>query len=95
MGKNVAEEIAQKLCDSIKQRLLATKTKAFTSVSKTVKDALKESIVKILTPKRHIDIISEAMRCRENSKPYVMVFIGVNGVGKSTNLAKVAYLFKS
>lgn len=24
-----------------------------------------------------------------------MVFIGVNGVGKSTNLAKVAYLFKS
>ncbi len=24
-----------------------------------------------------------------------MVFIGVNGVGKSTNLAKVAYLFKN
>jgi len=25
----------------------------------------------------------------------VIVFIGVNGVGKSTTLAKVAYLFKS
>lgn len=25
----------------------------------------------------------------------VIVFIGVNGVGKSTNLAKVAYLYKS
>ena len=24
-------------------------------------------------------------------KPYVIVFVGVNGVGKSTNLAKVAY----
>lgn len=28
-------------------------------------------------------------------KPYVIVFIGVNGVGKSTNLAKVAYKLKN
>ena len=27
--------------------------------------------------------------CR--GKPYVIVFVGVNGVGKSTNLAKIAY----
>ena len=32
MIKNVAEEIAQKLCDSLKVRLLNAKTKAFTSV---------------------------------------------------------------
>ncbi len=35
------------------------------------------------------------MEKRMTHKPYVMVFIGVNGVGKSTNLAKVAYLFKN
>jgi signal recognition particle receptor subunit alpha len=35
------------------------------------------------------------MRSREAHKPYVIVFIGVNGVGKSTTLSKVAYLFKS
>lgn len=34
------------------------------------------------------------MRAREKGKPYVITFIGVNGVGKSTNLAKIAYLFK-
>lgn len=28
-------------------------------------------------------------------KPYVIVFIGVNGVGKSTNLAKVAFKLKN
>jgi signal recognition particle receptor subunit alpha len=48
-----------------------------------------------LTPKRHIDIVTEAYRAKEKGKPYVIVFIGVNGVGKSTNLAKVAYLFKN
>lgn len=35
------------------------------------------------------------MRARDSNKPYVIVFVGVNGVGKSTTLAKVAYLFKS
>ncbi|KAM3130050.1 hypothetical protein pb186bvf_017848 [Paramecium bursaria] len=95
MIKNVAEEIAQKLCDSLKVRLLNAKTKAFTSVQKTVRECLKENLIKILTPNRNIDIISEALKCREKQKPYVVVFIGVNGVGKSTNLAKVAYLFKS
>eukprot|EP00983_Pelagomonas_calceolata_P123183 1160981-Pelagomonas_calceolata.AAC.3 len=28
---------------------------------------------------------------RERGRPYVIVFCGVNGVGKSTNLAKIAY----
>lgn len=60
-----------------------------------VKESLSSALTKVLTPKRHIDPIAEALRARERGKPYVITFIGVNGVGKSTNLAKVAYLFKS
>ncbi len=30
-------------------------------------------------------------RPQARGKPYVVVFCGVNGVGKSTNLAKIAY----
>jgi signal recognition particle receptor subunit alpha len=95
MTKNVAEQIALKLCENIKTTLVDKKTKAFTSVSKTVKECLLDSLSKILTPKRNIDLIAEAMRAKEQGKPYVLVFIGVNGVGKSTNLAKVAYLLKN
>lgn len=94
MLKNVGEQIAQQLCDSIKKSLINTQAKAFTLLTKTVKEALSDAISKILTPKRNIDIIAEAMRAREKGKPYVITFIGVNGVGKSTNLAKIAYLFK-
>ena len=61
----------------------------------TVKESLSDAISKILTPKVHIDIIAEALRAKEKGKPYIITFIGVNGVGKSTNLAKVAYLFKN
>lgn len=55
---------------------------------------MKESLTKILTPSRHIDLVKEAIEKRATHRPYVVTFIGVNGVGKSTNLAKVAYLYK-
>ncbi len=95
MHKNVAEEISQKLCDSIKTSLIDKKTQVFTSLKKTVKNCLEEALTKILTPKKNINLISEAMKAREAGKPYVLAFIGVNGVGKSTNLAKIAYLFRT
>lgn len=56
---------------------------------------MKEALKKILTAKRKIDIIVEATKQREKLRPYVIVFVGVNGVGKSTNLAKVAYKLKN
>lgn len=95
IGKNVAEEIAEQICNSIRAKLVDTKTKAFTSISKTIKEAFVESLTKILTPKKNIDVIAEAMRAKEKGKPYVICFIGINGVGKSTNLAKVAHLLKT
>ena len=77
------------------QTLLETKTKTFTSVQATVKTAIREALVKILTPTREINIIAEVAKAKQAHKPYVIVFIGVNGVGKSTNLAKVAYMLKT
>lgn len=50
---------------------------------------MEEALIRILTPKRSIDILRDVQAAKELGKPYVVVFVGVNGVGKSTNLAKV------
>merc|ERR1712112_405733 len=63
----------------------------FQSVQRTVRDTLTESLLKLLTPKRRIDIIRDVMEAKSNTRPYVMTFCGVNGVGKSTNLAKICF----
>jgi len=89
--KNVAQEIAHKICESVEQTLLMQKTASFTSISTTVKQALIDSVRKILTPKWNIDILKDAIAAKKRGIPYKIVFIGVNGVGKSTSLAKVAY----
>ncbi|XP_057967259.1 uncharacterized protein LOC131157271 [Malania oleifera] len=91
MTKNVAEEIAEKLCESVAASLEGKKLSSFTRISSTVQAAMEEALVRILTPKRSIDILRDVHASREQRKPYVVVFVGVNGVGKSTNLAKVAY----
>lgn len=45
--------------------------------------------MQILSPRRRIDILRDAMDAKKRGKPYSITFCGVNGVGKSTNLAKV------
>lgn len=65
----------------------------FESVASIVKTTLTEALVQILSPKRRVDILRDAMEAKKRSQPYVMTFCGVNGVGKSTNLAKVNRIF--
>jgi signal recognition particle receptor subunit alpha len=91
MERNVAEEIAEKLTESVAVSLEGQKLSSFTRVSSAVRTAVEQALTRILTPKRSIDILREVRASKERGKPYVIVFVGVNGVGKSTNLAKVAY----
>ena len=58
-------------------------------ISSTVKSGLEESLVQILSPHRRVDILRDVMAAQRRGRPYSVTFCGVNGVGKSTNLAKV------
>ncbi|CAH0686411.1 unnamed protein product [Spodoptera exigua] len=91
IGKNVAADIATKLCDSVATKLEGRVLGTFDSVAKTVKATLTESLVQILSPKRRVDILRDCMHAKQQGRPYVAAFCGVNGVGKSTNLAKICF----
>ncbi|XP_052805260.1 signal recognition particle receptor subunit alpha-like isoform X2 [Mya arenaria] len=91
VSKNVASDIAQKLCDSVAVKLEGKTLGTFSSISTTVKTALNESCLQILRPRRRVDILRDAMEAKQNRRPYCITFCGVNGVGKSTNLAKICF----
>eukprot|EP00996_Jenningsia_fusiforme_P006082 NODE_725_length_1949_cov_25.513158_g671_i0.p1 GENE.NODE_725_length_1949_cov_25.513158_g671_i0~~NODE_725_length_1949_cov_25.513158_g671_i0.p1 ORF type:complete len:562 (+),score=116.49 NODE_725_length_1949_cov_25.513158_g671_i0:75-1760(+) len=92
VSKNVANDIADKLCESVAGNLVGTSVSGFQRTSTLVKEAMESALVRILTPKREINILRDIAACKQAGKgPYVIVFCGVNGVGKSTNLAKIAY----
>lgn len=89
--KNVANYIANELCDSVAVKLEGKVLGTFDTIASTVKSALDEALVQILSPKRRIDILRDCLEAKKNQRPYVMAFCGVNGVGKSTNLAKICF----
>lgn len=89
--KNVAADIALKLCDSVATKLEGKVLGTFDSIATTVKTTLTESLVQILSPKRRVDILRDCIEAKKQKRPYVMAFCGVNGVGKSTNLAKICF----
>jgi signal recognition particle receptor subunit alpha len=95
ISKNVAESISSQFCASVCSSLLHTRTASFTSLSTTVRAALSTSIERLLTPDNYKDLLKEALDAKAQRRPYVIVFCGINGVGKSTSLAKVGYYLKT
>ncbi|SCZ93768.1 BZ3500_MvSof-1268-A1-R1_Chr6-3g08872 [Microbotryum saponariae] len=108
MSKNVAKDIADKVCESVGKSLEGKRVSGFGGVKKEVRHALQQSLTKILTPKTSTDLLLDITRKRttatsstfssapknggaSNPDPYSITFVGVNGVGKSTNLSKVAF----
>ena len=67
----------------------------FTTVRQVVKEAMTECLERILTPDQPINILHGIQTAQEEARPFSVVFIGVNGVGKSTSLSKVIAYLKS
>lgn len=86
MMKNIAPSTAQAITDKIKSRL------GKTTQASVFKEALTDELTKILTPNVSTDLLHDIKNNRsKQGRPYVISVVGVNGVGKSTNLAKLAY----
>ena len=91
--KNVAREAAVRLCNSVETDLLNSKTSSFTSIDATIRASMAKALTRILTPTSSLDLLRNITRTIEgpDARPYVISIVGVNGVGKSTNLSKIAY----
>jgi len=57
-------------------------------------DILKEEISNLLKENQNTDQVDFSLPETENKLPYVIMVVGVNGVGKTTTIGKLAYQFK-
>ncbi|KAI8994535.1 signal recognition particle, alpha subunit, N-terminal-domain-containing protein [Pilobolus umbonatus] len=89
--QNVASHIADHLCQSVRSSLLGKKLGSFERLSNAVKTSMEAALKRILTPKTSLDLLRDIEQAKYEKRPYSICFIGVNGVGKSTNLSKVCF----
>ncbi|TVY69022.1 Signal recognition particle receptor subunit alpha-like protein [Lachnellula suecica] len=98
LKKNVAHEAAMRLCEGVERELIGGKTANFESVQAKIQTAMEASLQKILTPTSSLDLLREidivtspSTLSLQKKRPYVISIVGVNGVGKSTNLSKICF----
>lgn len=91
IGKNVAQNIADRIIESVMKSLEGKRLESMTSISTTVKNALDQALTRVLTSRQSTDILSEIAAKKGTGRPFVITYCGVNGVGKSTSLAKTCF----
>jgi fused signal recognition particle receptor len=91
---DVAVEVAEQVCELTKEKLLGTRAGRLENVGKLFKNAIRESVLEVLEPDQPLDPIGYANKKREKGEPTVIMFVGVNGTGKTTTLAKMANTYK-
>jgi len=87
---DVALPVADRICEEMEKRLEGVQVKRLEDRKETVKDNLNEVLLGILNTKKKIDLLEMIERKRKINEPYVILFVGINGTGKTTSIAKVA-----
>ena len=91
LESDVALPVAEKIVESVKTELVGSRRKIGSDTGKIVEEALKKAIRKVIS----VDSFDFDEFVRKANKPVSIVFVGVNGTGKTTTIAKMAERFKA
>jgi len=91
---DVAYEVAEKIVDDMRKRLETLKIRRGENAQKFVVDHVQQSILAILSSASGFDLLNFIRSVPPQERPVKLLFMGINGVGKTTTIAKVAYKLK-
>ena len=89
LESDVAFEVVEEISNRLKERLVGRKKKIGEKLSNIVLNELKSIIIEILDANKFDfdEFVEEKLK---EKKPLNLIFVGVNGTGKTTTIAKVA-----
>ncbi len=90
LENNVAVEVIEKIKEDLKKDITNKPIKR-NEVEKEITQSLKKSIEDLFNV-GPINLLNEIKEKKE--KPYIIVFVGINGSGKTTTIAKVAHFLQ-
>ncbi|MFC7018156.1 MULTISPECIES: signal recognition particle-docking protein FtsY [Haloarcula] len=90
LSSDVEMGVAQEILEGVKENLTGKTRRRLSSTGNLVRDALREALYDVIS----VGQFDFDERVAEADKPVVIVFTGVNGVGKTTTIAKLAKYFE-
>lgn len=92
---DVAVPVAERICEEMEKRLNGVQVKRLEDQKKIVEKSLREILLKVMITNNKIDLFETIEAKKKKNEPFVIVFVGINGTGKTTTIAKVARLLNS
>ncbi len=89
LENDVALTVTDKIAEELKREIVGSRLGRLEDKKKLIREALRSTLIKILTTEKQVDIIKMAEEKRVQRKPLIIVFAGVNGTGKTTTISKV------
>ena len=90
---DVAFPVAERICNEMEKRLDGVQVKRLEDRKKIVEKNLREVLLETMLTNNKIDLLRAIEEKRKKGEPFVIVFVGINGTGKTTTIAKVAKFF--
>jgi len=89
---DVAVSVADHICDELEKRLDKVQVKRLEDKKTLVKNSLRQVLLETMTTNEKIDLLAMMEKKRDLNEPLIIAFVGINGTGKTTSIAKVAKL---
>lgn len=90
---DVAFPVAERISDEMEKRLEGVDVKRLEDRKEVVKKNLREVLLEILNAGEKVDLLKMVEEKQNDGAPFVIAFVGINGTGKTTSIAKIANLF--
>jgi fused signal recognition particle receptor len=91
IGNDVSVEVAERVCVEMKERLVGTDAPRFGDKSDVVRTALMESLEAVMDGGNKLDLFEKISQSRKDGEPFSIMFVGINGTGKTTTIAKMTH----
>lgn len=88
---DVAVPVAYYITDELERRLDGLQVKRLGDRKDLVKDTLHKVLIEILTTKETVNLLERIEQKRKAKEPYTILFVGINGTGKTTSIAKLTH----
>lgn len=94
LESDVAQEVIDNLSVKLKKELIGIKLeRGQQNIEKAIKTKIHSAVAEMFTRSGKIDLIQKIKTKREaRGGPFAIVFLGINGTGKTTTVAKMAHL---
>jgi fused signal recognition particle receptor len=91
---DVAFPVAEKISNDLEKRLVGVQVKRLDDRKKVVEENLRQVLLEVMLTNKTIDLLKMADEKRKKKEPFTLMFVGINGTGKTTTIAKVAQFLR-